>query len=330
MPDSLSTGIDGKSMPVTSPAPDQTVSLANGRKLTAIRARGLWKRFGDRDVVKDVSFSVAGGEVLGLVGPNGAGKTTTIRMLLGVVQPDKGAVTLNGRSLSGETRERVGYLPEERGLYRGQRVIETLTYLGELRGMSRADATQSADQLLNRLGMTPSRATKVGELSRGMAQLIQFAACIIHDPTIVILDEPFAGLDPVHMRLLRVMIDEMRASGTTLVLSTHQMNQVEEMCDRVVMLNDGAVVIEGYLSEIKSRYQDDTLVIAARPWPSGITGVAEVHRRGDSRVLRLHPGTTANMVLQQFLDLGISVDRFEVETPSMEEIFLSVAGAADE
>ncbi len=297
---------------------------------SAVRADDLWKRFGDREVVRGVSFSLGPGQVLGLVGPNGAGKTTIIRMLLGIVEPDRGEVTIRGKRLGNDTRERIGYLPEERGLYKGQRILETLVYLGELRGLARHDAARRAEDLLTRLGMTPHRTKKIGELSRGQAQLIQFAASVIHRPSVVVLDEPFAGLDPVYVRLIKEFIVEMHGNGAALILSTHHMDQVEDLCDHVVMLDEGTVVLRGSLTEVKRRYRGDTLAVTCQPWPDAIIGVRDVRRNGDGYVMHMLPGTTPNLVLSQLMERGSAIERFEVETPSMEEIFLTVVGVRDE
>ncbi len=262
--------------------------------------------------------------MLGLVGPNGAGKTTTIRMILDIIRPDRGTVTLLEQSLDHDARHQIGYLPEERGLYRGLRVTNMLVYLGELKGLARHDAARRADDLLDRLGMASHRSKKVGELSRGMTQFIQFAGTIIHRPAVVILDEPFSNLDPVNVRTMKEIIGELRSEGAAVMLSTHQMYQVEELCDEVVMIDDGAIVLEGLLTDIKRRFRGDSLVIACDPWPEGLHGVSDVRRQGQTHVVRMLPGTTPEMVLRQLVEKGSHVERFEVETPSMEDIFVTV------
>jgi ABC-2 type transport system ATP-binding protein len=290
-----------------------------------LEASGIWKRFGDRDVVQEVSFQVKRGKILGIVGPNGAGKTTSIRMSMGIINPDRGQVRVMGEAITGSARERIGYLPEERGLYRSQRVLNVLTYLAQLKGLTRHEARHRAQQLLARLGMEPHQHKKVSALSHGMAQLIQFAATIIHRPHIVVLDEPFSALDPINVRLMKDLILEMRDGNAGLVLSTHQMNQVEELCDEVVMIDQGTVVLSGRLSEIKRSYQGDTVLVSCDPWPAELAGVAEVQSQRDGYSVRLQPGFTPNFVLQQLLDFGCAVERFQVAVPSMEEIFVQVA-----
>ncbi len=289
-----------------------------------VRAEGLWKRFGDRTAVEDVSLSAAPGEVIGLVGPNGAGKTTTIRMLLDIIQPDAGEVSVFGAALNAAAQERIGYLPEERGLYRSLRVIPNLLYLAELKGVPRERAMQRADELLDRLGLEPHRGKKVSELSRGLGQLVQFAATLIHEPAFVVLDEPFSGLDPVNVRLMKDVVADLRAQGAAIMFSTHQMTDVEELCDRVVMIDDGRVVLDGLLSEIKRQFAGSEIFIASDHAPDAIGGVLRSRRDGTGYVLRLADGYAPESVLRALLDRGAKIDRFELATPSLEEIFLRV------
>ena len=298
--------------------------MTDAAGVPVVRAEGLWKRFGDRTAVQDVSLSAAPGEVIGLVGPNGAGKTTTIRMLLDIIQPDAGEVSVFGAALTAAAQERIGYLPEERGLYRSLRVIPNLLYLAELKGVPRERAMQRADELLDRLGLEPHRGKKVSELSRGLGQLVQFAATLIHEPAFVVLDEPFSGLDPVNVRLMKDVVADLRAQGAAIMFSTHQMTDVEELCDRVVMLDDGRVVLDGLLSEIKRQFAGSELFIASDHAPDAIDGVLRSRRDGTGYVLRLADGYAPESVLRALLDRGATIDRFELATPSLEEIFLRV------
>ena len=298
--------------------------MTDAAGVPVVRAEGLWKRFGDRTAVQDVSLSAAPGEVIGLVGPNGAGKTTTIRMLLDIIQPDAGKVSVFGAALTAAAQERIGYLPEERGLYRSLRVIPNLLYLAELKGVPRERAMQRADELLDRLGLEPHRGKKVSELSRGLGQLVQFAATLIHEPAFVVLDEPFSGLDPVNVRLMKDVVADLRAQGAAIMFSTHQMTDVEELCDRVVMIDDGRVVLDGLLSEIKRQFAGSELFIASDHAPDAIDGVLRSRRDGTGYVLRLADGYAPESVLRALLDRGAKIDRFELATPSLEEIFLRV------
>ena len=298
--------------------------MTDAAGVPVVRAEGLWKRFGDRTAVEDVSLSAAPGEVIGLVGPNGAGKTTTIRMLLDIIQPDAGEVSVFGAALTAAAQERIGYLPEERGLYRSLRVIPNLLYLAELKGVPRERAMQRADELLDRLGLETHRGKKVSELSRGLGQLVQFAATLIHEPAFVVLDEPFSGLDPVNVRLMKDIVTDLRAQGAAIMFSTHQMTDVEELCDRVVMIDDGRVVLDGLLSEIKRQFAGSELFIASDHAPDAIDGVLRSRRDGTGYVLRLADGYAPESVLRALLDRGAKIDRFELATPSLEEIFLRV------
>ncbi len=307
---------------ITPTPPPSTASSA----APAVQARGLWKRFGGRTVVQDVSLSASAGEIIGLVGPNGAGKTTTIRMLLDIVQPDAGEVSVFGAPLSTTpgSHERIGYLPEERGLYRNLHIIANLLYLAELNGVSRERALARADELLSRLGLGPHRDKRVRELSRGLGQLVQFAATLVHEPAFVILDEPFSGLDPVNVRLMKDVVADLRTQGVALIFSTHQMTDVEELCDRVLMIDEGRVVLDGPLSDIKRRFAGSELFIAADQPPDAVEGVLASRREGTGYVLQLTDGHAPEDVLRALLDRGAKIDRFELATPSLEEIFLRV------
>ena len=290
----------------------------------AVRAVGLRKRFGNLVAVNDVSLSVSPGEVVGLVGPNGSGKTTTIRMLLDVLRPDKGQVSIFGADLTAQATEQIGYLPEERGLYRGLRVIPTLVYLAQLKGMSKQDALSRAGEVLSRLGLEPHQNKKIRELSRGLGQLVQLAATVMHKPRFLVLDEPFSGLDPVNVRLIKDFIAELSGESVAIMLSTHQMTDVEELCDRVIMINKGSVVLDGGLAEIRRRFASGELFVASHPAPEGLEGVIESRAHGAGYALSLAAGQTPEGVLRQLLDQGASIDRFEPATPSLEQIFVRV------
>ena len=245
-------------------------------------------------------------------------------MLLDIVRPDAGQVFVFGAPLTASARERIGYLPEERGLYRSLRIIPNLVYLAELKGMPREHALSRANQLLDRLGLEPHRGKKVSELSRGLAQLVQFAAALVHEPPFLVLDEPFSGLDPVNARLMKDIVVELRAEGATIMLSTHQMTDVEELCERVIMIDRGRIVLDGPLTEIKRRFADKAIFVASDQAPDAIGGVHDARRDGPGYVLRLADGHTPEEVLRALLDSGAKIDRFELATPSLEEIFLLV------
>ena len=218
---------------------------------SALEIMGITKSYADRKVVDDVSFAVGRGEVFGLVGQNGSGKTTTIRVALDIVRPEAGAVRLLEGQRTREALSRIGYLPEERGLYQRSKLVDVLRYLGRLKRMSSRDAARRTDEMLERVGLTEHRTKKVQALSRGMTQLAQFAGALLHSPDLLILDEPFAGLDPLNVSLMKDVIREEQARGTAIIFSTHQMVDVEELCERLVLINDGHVLLYGNLNELK-------------------------------------------------------------------------------
>jgi ABC-2 type transport system ATP-binding protein len=294
--------------------------------MPAVEVSHIVKSFADKVAVNDLSFSVAQGEIFGLIGPNGAGKTTTIRMMMDIIKPDSGEVTILGQRLSEASKSRLGYLPEERGLYKKLRVIDSIVYLASLKGMDRHSAEAKADELLKQTGMLPQRGKKIDELSKGMGQIIQFIVTIIHNPELVILDEPFAGLDPVNTELLKSMVMDLRNKGKALILSTHQMNQVEELCDRILMIDSGRAVLYGNLTEIKSRYRSNSVIVEFEGELGQIPGVAEKRAHKGYVELVLDRNTTPQQVLERLAGAGLTINRFEVATPSLNEIFLRVAG----
>ena len=289
-----------------------------------VRADGLWKRFGSTVAVRNVSLSVNPGEVVGLVGPNGSGKTTTIRMLLDILRPDEGSVSVFGAPISPQAQSRIGYLPEERGLYRSLRVIPNMLYLAGLKGMEREHALRRADELFALLGLEPHKGKKISELSRGLGQLAQFTATILHEPDFIVLDEPFSGLDPVNVRVMKDAVSRLRSEGAAIMFSTHQMTDVEELCDRVVMIDGGTVVLDGPLADIKRRFAGNDLFVATDVDPEGAHGVLTSRRDGSGYALRLAEGSAPEDVLRSLLKRGAKIDRFELATPSLEEIFLRV------
>jgi len=294
--------------------------------MPAVEVSNIVKSFVDKVVVNDLSFSVAQGEIFGLIGPNGAGKTTTIRMMMDIIKPDSGDVTILGEKLSESTKNKLGYLPEERGLYKKLRVLDSIIYLASLKGMDRRSAEEKANELLNQTGMLHHKGKKIEELSRGMGQIIQFIVSIIHDPELVVLDEPFAGLDPVNTELLKGMLFDLRNQGKALVLSTHQMNQVEELCDRILMINNGQNILYGDLSEIKARYRGNSVLLDVVGELGEIPGVTDKRTHKGYTELMLDGKTTPQQVLAHLISRGMVINRFEVATPSLNEIFLKEVG----
>jgi ABC-2 type transport system ATP-binding protein len=293
---------------------------------SVISCASIVKKYGDIVAVNDVSFDVREGEIFGLIGPNGAGKTTTIRMMMDIIKPDSGEVTVFGEKLGEATKNRLGYLPEERGLYKKLRVLDTIIYLASLKGMDRHSVMEKVDELLDRAGMLSTKRQKIEEMSRGMGQIIQFITTIIHDPQLIILDEPFSGLDPVNTELLIDMFLELRNQGKAVILSTHQMSQVEELCDRILMVNNGHAVLYGELGEIKSRYRSNSVFLDCSGELGDVPGVTERRTHRGYVELVLDGRVTPKEVLANLVKRDISINRFEVATPSLHEIFLKEVG----
>jgi ABC-2 type transport system ATP-binding protein len=294
--------------------------------MLAVEVSHVAKSFADKVAVDDLSFEVAPGEMFGLIGPNGAGKTTTIRMMMDIIKPDSGGVTIFGEKLGEATKNRLGYLPEERGLYKKLSVIDSIVYLASLKGVDRHSAAAKAEELLNQTGMLDSKKKKIEELSKGMGQIIQFIVTIIHDPQLVVLDEPFAGLDPVNTELLKGMLAGLRNHGKAVILSTHQMNQVEELCDRILMINHGQAILYGNLGEIKARYRGNSVIVDFEGELGQIPGVIAKRPGKGYTELILDGRTTHQQVLTHLVSRGLVINRFEVATPSLNEIFLKEAG----
>jgi ABC-2 type transport system ATP-binding protein len=294
--------------------------------MPAVEVNHIVKSYADKAAVNDLSFSVAQGEIFGLIGPNGAGKTTTIRMMMDIIKPDSGDVTILGEKLSEASKNKLGYMPEERGLYKKLRVIDSIVYFASLKGMGRCSAEAKANELLNQTGMLPHKGKKIEELSKGMGQIIQFIVTIIHDPELVILDEPFAGLDPVNTELLKRMFVDLRNQGKAVILSTHRMNEIEELCDRILMVNDGRAVLYGNLTEIRSRYVKHSVILDFEGELGQVPGVTEKRPHKGYVELVLDANTTPQQILERLVGTGIAINRFEIATPSLNEIFLKVVG----
>jgi len=294
--------------------------------MSAVEVNLINKSYAGKVAVADLSFSVARNEIFGLIGPNGAGKTTTIRMMMDIIKPDSGQIAIFGEELSESSKNKLGYLPEERGLYRKMRVIDSIIYLSSLKGMEKRSAEARADELLNKINMLSTKNKKIEELSRGMSQIIQFIVTIIHEPELIILDEPFSGLDPVNTELLKQIILDLRNQGKAVILSTHQMNQVEELCDRLLMINNGRAVLGGSLKEIKSRYRSNSVILDFEGKLGQVPGTTEKRTQPGYVELILDKKTTPQQVLERLVSTGIIINRFEVATLSLNEIFLKVVG----
>ena len=294
--------------------------------MPAVEVNHVVKSFAEKKAVDDLSFTVNQGELFGLIGPNGAGKTTTIRMMMDIIKPDSGEVTVFGEKFGETTLNKLGYLPEERGLYKKLKVIDSIVYLASLKGMDRRLADEKAGELLEKTGMEYTRNMKIEEMSKGMGQIIQFIVTIVHDPQLVILDEPFSGLDPVNTELLKETCLDLRKQGKAIILSTHQMNQIEELCDRILMVNNGRAVLYGDLAEIKSRYKGNAVFVDYKGDAGEIPGVIERRTRKGYVELVLGEKTNPGEILEYLVSRGVEINRFEAATPSLHEIFLKEVG----
>ncbi|MFC2106341.1 ABC transporter ATP-binding protein [Candidatus Bipolaricaulota bacterium] len=298
--------------------------------MPAVQVADVAKSYEDKVAVSALSFTVSPHEIFGLIGPNGAGKTTTIRMMMDIIQPDSGVVIILGEKPSEATKARLGYLPEERGLYKKLTVFDTISYLASLKGMDARSIRARADALLDQTGMFPQKKKRVEELSKGMAQIIQLIVTIIHDPELVILDEPFAGLDPVNTERVKDLLVELRDQGKAVILSTHQMNQVEAVCDRILMMDNGRAVLYGALDEIRATHRGHSVLVQVEGELPQLPGVVEQREHKDHTELVLDASSTPQQVLKELVSAGIPIDRFEVATPSLNDIFLQVAGGDHE
>lgn len=292
--------------------------------MTAVAVHNLTKSYTGKPAVQDLSFAVNPGEILGLIGPNGAGKSTTIKIILDFMKPDSGEVKLFGHRMTEADKDQIGYLPEEKGLYKSLTAIDVIVYLASLKGLDKATATDRADELLRRARLLDSRKKKIKEMSKGMGQMIQLIVSIIHDPVLIILDEPFSGLDPVNTKLMKNIISDLRDDGKAIILSTHQMNQVEELCDRVLMIDDGRSVLYGGLEETRARFSEHSVQVAVDGELGELVGVVERKPNKGGVELALAADTTPQQILDQLRHRGVAIRRFEITTPSLNDIFLKI------
>ncbi len=294
---------------------------------TMLETHNLTKRYNGFTAVDDLSFEVYEGDIFGLLGPNGAGKTTAIRTIMDIFKADEGTIKVLGEP-PGVVRRRIGYLPEERGLYQDLKVMDVLVYLAELKGTSRAMARDQALSWLERVELSEWAQKKVRDLSRGMQQKLQFVASVVHDPQLLILDEPFQGLDPINVDLLKGLIRELQSEGKTVMLSAHQMNLVEALCDRILLIDDGMAVLYGRLDDIKRRYSPGTVRVRTSVALDALPGVARVEQRDDTYTLTLEE-ITAQDLLTTLVEKRIPVEAFEVATAPLEDIFIKVVKERD-
>ncbi|MEE3188860.1 MAG: ATP-binding cassette domain-containing protein [Candidatus Neomarinimicrobiota bacterium] len=286
------------------------------------------KQYDGVRAVDQVSFAVQKGDIYGFLGPNGAGKTTTIRMIMGIIQPDSGSIEISDNNMENLGRQIIGYLPEDRGLYQKQKLGEIIVYFGLLRGLEKTAATAKAAEWLERFGLGDQQKRKVEELSKGNQQKVQFILSLVHDPTLLILDEPFTGLDPLNQLLLKEIIQEKRKAGTTILFSTHQMEQVERLCNNICLINQGRIIVEGALESIRAAHQSNAVEVA-------FTGelnkeIAQVYFNEvaitESKISGILKDDSSSFL--RWINDQVSVESFQVKTPSLEQIFIEEVRAA--
>lgn len=290
-----------------------------------LEVKDVYKSFGAKEVLKGISLKAEGGKAFGLLGRNGAGKTTSIRIMMDVFGADRGQVLFDGKPIDYE-QVKFGYLPEERGLYPKKKILDQLVYFGELKGMSRADAVKSVDYWLGRLGMTEYRNKRLDTLSKGNQQKIQLITALVHNPQVVILDEPFSGLDPVNAMLLKDVVKEEIRKGKIVLFSSHQMNYIEEFCDSIAILNGGRVVLTGDLRDVKRNYPRDRLVVRSRQ-PEQIMQAFPGSNAGEDGSVMIKLSTPdAKQSVMRRLSAEFDVDEIRIFEPSLNDIFVEYAG----
>lgn len=305
----------------------------------AIVIEGVTKRFRDKLAVDRLDLTVPTGSLCGFLGPNGAGKTTTIRMIMSIFLPDSGRISVLGKPSAVESKDRIGYLPEERGVYRKMKVVEFLTYIANLKGMGGPSLAKQIDDWLERIALPDVKKKRCEELSKGMQQKIQFLAAIIHDPELIILDEPFSGLDPVNARLMRSLIEELHSQGRTIIFSTHVLHSAEQLCTRIFMINRGRKILDGSMDEIRGQFDPKTLVVEplngegpeeVKKSLASIPGVHAVGHAGERRTFeaRLQDGADPGAVMRQIVD-RVPSRRVELRRATLEDVFVHLVDPGD-
>jgi len=294
-------------------------------KNITLRVEKVSKRFGDFTAVEDLSFDVRAGRVFGFLGPNGAGKTTTIRMIVGITIPDEGKVELFGSKITPEIRDRIGYLPEERGLYKKMKVLDQLRYFAALKGVSQKEADKRIDFWLDRMQLSEWKTKKTTDLSKGMSQKIQFIATVLHDPDLLILDEPFSGLDPVNVEFMKEVIAEIKSQDKTIIFSTHLMETAEKLCDDIILMNKSRMVISGRLRDIKESYGKNVIALRCVGGEQVLNDrelVVNAVEHADETEIFLSETASAQLLLKRLIESGAEVTKFEMIEPSLNDIFI--------
>ncbi len=301
--------------------------------MSTIDVDNITKSFGTQIAVDGVTFQVEPGEIFGLLGPNGAGKTTSIRIILDIFKPDHGSVSIFGGAMTEDKKNRIGYLPEERGLYQEVSLENCLVYLATLKGMSEKRSQERISSFLERFNLSDHRKKKVKELSKGMQQKAQLITTLVHDPELIIIDEPFSALDPINTQMVKDLLREQSKLGKTIVMCTHQMHQVEQLCDRLVLINRGKTILYGKLAEIQEQFSGNEIILRTEnPLPANIPGIQSLHSENSHLVYKAHleDGVSPQVILQNLLAQNIILKQFEVSSPSLDEIFIQVVTKSGE
>jgi ABC-2 type transport system ATP-binding protein len=291
----------------------------------SLRVNNVTKRFGEFTAVDGLSFEVRRGRVFGFLGPNGAGKTTTIRMIVGITAPDEGTIELNGHRVGHQLQNRIGYLPEERGLYKKLRVVDQLRYFAALKGVPRSEADDRIDHWLARMELSDWMKKKTTDLSKGMQQKVQFIATVLHDPEILILDEPFSGLDPINVEFLMAVISEYRSADKTIIFSTHLMETAEKLCNDILLINRSKAVVSGSLREIKASYGNNLIAFRGTSADAVLNDpefVSRIVTHSDEMELHLAEGVDPQSLLRRLIEQGAEIGKFERVEPSLNDIFI--------
>ena len=299
---------------------------------TTLRVENVSKHYGEFTAVNNLSFDVKAGRVFGFLGPNGAGKTTTIRMIVGITIPDEGKIEMFGKRISSESQNHIGYLPEERGLYKKMKVQDQLRYFAALKNVSQSEADKRIDFWLGRMDLAQWKTKKTTDLSKGMAQKIQFISTVLHNPDLLILDEPFSGLDPVNVEFMIEVVAELKAQHKTIIFSTHLMSTAERLCDDIILINRSRKVIGGTIREVKGSFGKNLIALRATGGDAVLqdkTLVSKIVAHADERELELAENADAQILLKRLIESGATISKFEQVEPSLNDIFIEKVRSAN-